>query len=188
MAKNVGSKEKIRHFLRGRVGEVVSSAEIQEAADGVAEWARRVRELRQDEGWNISSHKDRDDLRPGQYILEEPPPEHYKVARPISQRLRAQVLERNGYTCMMCGIGAGEFDETGRKATLHIGHIQDRSHGGKDELSNLHALCNRCNQGAKNIVQEPPSHSWLLAQIRRADRDTQLKALKWLKHKYEPND
>ena len=186
MAKKVGAKEQIRRFLRERVGQIVTAAEIQGAVSGPTEWARRLRELRQDEGWKISSHIDRSDLKPGQYILEEPPPEGlYKVAKPISQRLRSQVFERNGYTCMMCGIGAGEEDETGRKAILHVGHIVDRSHGGKDELSNLRALCNRCNEGAKNLVQEPPSHTWLLSQVRRADMDTQRKVLEWLEGKFK---
>ena len=186
MAKKIAAKEKIRRFLRERVGQIVTAEEIQEAAGEVTEPKRRLRELRQDEGWKISSHRDRSALKPGQYILEEAPPEGlYKVAKPISQRLRSQVLERNGYTCMMCGIGAGETDETGRKAILHIGHIIDRSHGGKDELSNLRALCNRCNEGAKNLVQEPPSHTWLLAQVRRADADTQRKVQEWLNTKFK---
>ena len=35
-------------------------------------------------------------------------------------------------------------------------HIVDRDHGGRDELSNLRALCSTCNQGAKNHAREPP--------------------------------
>ena len=69
-------------------------------------------------------------------------------------------------------------------ARLHIGHIKDRSHGGKDELSNLRALCSDCNQGAKNLVQEPPSRTWLLGQLRRATQDDQRAALDWLKRKF----
>ena len=181
----VGSKEKIRRFFRSRVGEVVTSKQIQDAiGPEVTEWARRLRELRNDEGWKISSHNDRADLTPGKYILEEPPPENYSFSRPISAKLRAEVLDRNGYTCQWCGIGAGEIDEFGRKARLHIGHIKDRSHGGKDELSNLRALCSVCNQGAKNTTQEPPRWTWLLQHLRRASVADQQEALKWLKQKF----
>ncbi|MYA87998.1 MAG: HNH endonuclease [Boseongicola sp. SB0662_bin_57] len=184
MAK-IGSKERIRRFLKPRVGEVVTAKQIQEAVGPhVTEWARRLRELRQ-EGWPISSHNDRADLKPGQYVLEALP-EHrlYRFAPNLSGRIRAQVLERNGYTCQMCGIGAGETTDNGRKARLHVGHIVDRDHGGSDELSNLRALCSVCNQGAKNIVQEPPSWTWLMSQVRRASVDDQRAVMDWLKRKF----
>ena len=170
------------------MGEIVTAKQIQDAVGPeVTEWARRLRELRNDEGWKISSHNDRADLKPGQYCLEEEPPSgvfHYSFAKPISGRLRADVIERNGYTCQMCGIGAGDPMDDGRPARLHVGHIKDRSHGGKDELSNLRALCSACNQGAKNIVQEPPSWTWLKGQVRRATVDDQRAVLEWLKQKF----
>ena len=186
MAK-VGTKVRIREFLKQHVGEVVTGKQIQNVIDpGITEWARRVRELRA-EGWKISSHIDRADLRPGEYVLEEVPPERleYRLPTNMSGRLRAQILERNGFTCQMCGIGAGDPMEDGRPARLHVGHIVDRDHGGKDEMSNLRALCSTCNQGAKNIVQEPPSWTWLMAQVRRATQDDQKAVLDWLKRKFE---
>ena len=183
----VGSKQGLRRFLSKRVGQVVRHDELQEAAGGAVEWGRRLRELRE-EGWNIKSHNDRSDLKPGEYVLEDIHPQSsgYRFTKPISKRVRAQVLERNGYTCQMCGVGAGDPDNQnpGRTVRLHIGHIVDRSHGGSDEPSNLRALCTACNQGAKNLVQEPPSRIWLLAQIRRAAISDQREALKWLKRKF----
>lgn len=185
----VGSKERIRQFLRAHLGEVVTARQLkEEVGPDVTEWARRVRELRQDEGWKIESNHDDINLKPGEYRLVELPssPEGYRFSKPISTRLRAQVLERNGYTCQMCGAGAGEPDENhpGRTVRLHIGHIVDRSHDGKDTLSNLRALCSTCNQGAKNIVQEPPSGTWLLSQLRRASIDDQKAALDLLIKKF----
>ena len=183
----IGSKERIRQLLQSRVGETVTNKQIQEAVGPeVTEWARRLRELRE-EGWKISSHNDRADLKPGEYVLEEPPPDKsaYRFAKPISKRLRAQVLERNGYTCQMCGVGAGELMEDGRAARLHVGHIKDRSHGGTETLDNLRALCSMCNQGAKNIAQEPPSWTWLIGQVRRASEAEQKEVLKWLQNKFK---
>ena len=140
-----------------------------------------------EEGWPISSHHDDSSLSPGEYRLTAEPPKagEYKFSRPMSARLRAEVLERNGYTCQMCGAGAGDEDEfTGTTVRLHVGHIVDRSHGGEDTLANLRALCSTCNQGAKDIVQEPPSRKWLLGQIRRARVDDQRQALEWLRRKF----
>lgn len=174
--------------MKLRVGKIVTARELQDAVGPeVTEWARRLRELRNDEGWKISSHNDRADLQPGQYILEEVPPDRdeYRFNRTISNRLRSQVLERNGYTCCMCGVGAGEPMTDGRPARLHVGHIRDRSLGGPDTLDNLRALCSDCNQGARNLVQEPPSYVWLLSQVRRASEDDQREVLRWLRSKFE---
>ena len=182
-----GAKKLIGEFLRSRVGQIVKGKEIQEVAPNVTEWARRVRELRE-EGWPIRTNNDDNRLKPGEYLLESDPPalDSYKFSRSISTRLRAQVLERNGYTCQMCGAGAGEIDEaSGRKVRLHVGHIVDKSHGGQDELLNLRALCRTCNEGAKNITQETPSWTWLLSHLRRAKISDQKAALEWLKKKFK---
>ena len=185
MARRASSKQRILNFFLQNPGAILTNQEILDASGGATEWARRLRELRA-EGWRISTNNDRADLKPGEYILEDAtPPDSYRFDRPISRRLRAQVLERNGYTCQMCGVGAGEEMEDGKPARLQMGHIVDRDHGGKDELGNLRALCQTCNQGAKNLVQEPPSWTWLLGQLRRATQDNQQAALEWLKRKFK---
>ncbi len=193
MTRRISSKERIRRFLRSRVGEVVTKNQLQDVVGpDVTEWARRVRELREEEGWQIRTHNDDSSLKPGEYRLAAPPPDpgEYRFKRPVSKRVRAEVLERNGYTCRMCGAGAGDEDpeNPGRKVRLHIGHIVDRSHGGTDDPSNLRALCSTCNQGARNLVQEPPSWTWLLSQIRRANEADQQKALEWLGRKFRTGE
>ena len=172
----------IADFLRRNVGVVVTTERIYEASGRQGQYGRRLRELRNLFGWKISSHNDRADLKPGEYVLEEPPPEKhtYRFGKGISSRLRAQVLERNGYTCRMCGAGVGDTMVDGRRVRLHIGHITDRSHGGSDTLGNLRVPCSECNQGAKNLVQEPPSCVWLMSQVRRAREDDQRAVLDWL--------
>lgn len=106
------------------------------------------------------------------------------MQRGINARLRAQDLDRNGFTCAMCGIGAGDIGANGRKADLHVGHIKPKSEGGEDELSNLRALCSICNQGAKNLVTVPPDQKWLLIQVRRANVEDQRTVLTWLGQKF----
>src|SRR3954470_11194608 len=183
-----GSKERIRRFLRANVGEIVTSLHIREAAGAaVSEWARRLRELRDEEGWPIRSHNDDASLKPGEYRLESLPPEKKDVAfvRTISAKLRAEVIDRNGFTCQMCGLTPGDIDPyTGRKVRLHVGHIVDKSLGGRDELSNLRTLCSTCNQGAKNVTAERPTAIWLLSQVRRAAQDEQKAVFDWLRKKF----
>lgn len=187
-----GSKEQIRQFLLANIGKTVTSIQIRDAAGtSVSEWARRLRELRDEEGWPIRSKNDDAKLKPNEYRLEGLPPAKHDVAfsRNISKKLRAEVLARNGYTCQHCGLGPDETDPaTGRKTRLHLGHVMDKSLGGKDEVSNLRALCSTCNEGAKNFTAEKPSVAWLKGRIRSAPQDDQRAILDWLRTKFGEND
>ena len=187
MSSELKGKKGIRAFLLANVGKTVTTEQIREASGGQGQYGRRLRELRDEDGWPIQSHNDSADLKPGEYRLVDWPPEkpQLRFARNVSTATRARVLERNGYTCRMCGIAAGDPDDgTGRPARLHVGHIVDKSQGGTDDDGNLRALCSACNQGAKNITQEPPSHMWLMTQIRRAKESDQRAALDWLQRKF----
>src|SRR3989339_815364 len=180
-----GARGKLRaHFLEN-IGKVMNSDELRAIADNQSEWARRVRELRTEEGYQILTHNDRSELKPGQYLLETPKPQP-AFERAISKETRAYVLDRNGFTCQMCGAVAGEphpFDPT-RKTRLHIGHVIEISKGGSDDASNLRALCSICNEGAQNMVLMRPDLTHLLVQVRRAKAEDQLEVLRWLAKKF----
>jgi len=183
--KKRGARSKLREHFLNNIGKVLDSADLQSVAGGISEWARRIRELRDEEGYQILTHNDRANLKPGQYLLETAKPRP-AFERTISKETRAFVLDRNGFTCQMCGAAAGEthpYDST-RKTRLHIGHIVDNSMGGTDDPSNLRALCSICNEGASNVTLEQPSYSKLLAQVRRAPNSDQLKLLDWLSSKF----
>jgi HNH endonuclease len=172
------------HFL-AHLGKILGADELRLVAGNISEWARRVRELRDEEGYQILSHNDRSDLKPGQYILVDAKPQP-ALAREISKETRALILDRNGFTCQMCGAAAGEphpFDQE-RKTRLHIGHIIDKSQGGTDEPTNLRALCSVCNEGAANVTMDRPSLMKLLTLVRRATKDDQIQLLTWLQRKF----
>jgi hypothetical protein len=179
-----GSRAKLRNFFIKNVGIILNSDTLREVA-GTSEWGRRVRELRNEEGMNIVTHNDRSELKPGQYMLvnQKPLP---AFERGISKEIRAFVLDRNGFTCQMCGIAAGEpnTDDGGRKARLHIGHLIDLSMGGTNDPSNLKAVCSLCNEGASNLTANRPDTNKLLVQVRRAPASVELDVLKWLIQKF----
>ncbi|MBX7245481.1 MAG: HNH endonuclease [Candidatus Sumerlaeaceae bacterium] len=185
MAKKRGSKQLILEYFLGNLGKVLISRDIQKASGGAVEWARRVRELRNEDGYQILSHKDRADLKPNQYLLEtiDRVP---AFAREISTETRAWVLERNGYTCQMCGAAAGDPDPLGgnRTVRLTMGHIIDKSKGGDDTPQNLRAVCTNCNQGLQNTALPKPVRIHLLSQIRRATIPDQIATLEWLLKKF----
>jgi diadenosine tetraphosphate (Ap4A) HIT family hydrolase/5-methylcytosine-specific restriction endonuclease McrA len=65
--------------------------------------------------------------------------QHRRMARGyISGTLRYEVMKRARYRCELCGVSDAAM-------VLEVDHIQPRSLGGGDELTNLQALCYRCN-------------------------------------------
>ena len=181
----MGARDKIRKYFIENVGKIVTTKQIRRIA-GISEYARRIRELRDEEGYQIMSHNDRADLKPGQYILENTTRKPV-ISRCISPQLRNEILERNGYTCQRCGAGPGDADpfNPGRKIRLHIDHIKPISQGGKDTKDNLRVLCSACNQGKSNV--QPPSETALniLAKIRKLGRSEQVEVYEFLKRKFE---
>ena len=189
MSGDLKGKAGIRAFLLANIGKVVTTEQVRDASGGQVQYSRRLRELRDEAGWRIQSHNDAVDLKPGEYRLSGLPPEKPlpRFERNVSAATRARVLDRNGLTCRMCGIAAGEHDDhTGRPSRLTVGHIMDKSLGGTDDEGNLRALCSSCNQGAKNITQEPPSYLAVMTHVRRAKETDQRAVFDWLRRKFEP--
>lgn len=183
-AESRSSKVRILEFFLANIGRVIAGKEIQAVAQ-TSEWARRVRELRDEAGYQILTFKDRAELKSGEYLMETDK-RRPAFARGISKETRAFVLERNGYTCQMCGLAAGDEDpyHTNRKVRLAMGHIIDKSKGGEDTPLNLRAICSNCNEGLQNTAPPKPNRIELLKQVRRATIDDQLHLLKWLEEKY----
>lgn len=179
-----GSRRRLREYFLHNIGRVLTSDELREAGR-TSEWARRVRELRNEEGYRILTHNDLSQLRPGQYLLEDPNPVPAS-GRSISKELRSYILDRDGFTCQMCGAVAGEPHpaDSNRKTRLQVGHIVDKSMGGTDEAGNLRAVCSICNEGARNLTLDRPSLHKLLIQVRRATGTDQRAVLLWLLKKF----
>lgn len=54
----------------------------------------------------------------------------------VYQRLRVQVLDRDGWRCQVCGS----------MANLEVHHLQFRSRQGQDTEANLITLCSQCHK------------------------------------------
>src|ERR1700722_5684324 len=63
----------------------------------------------------------------------------------LSGSLRYEVLKRAGFRCLLCGVSADE-------RAIEVDYILPRKHGGRDDLTNLQALCFKCNanKGARD--------------------------------------
>ncbi len=85
----------------------------------------------------------------------------------------------------MCGATPEDIDPyTNRKVRLQVAHITATSLGGKNELSNLRALCSTCYRGSKQFTPERPTRIWLLSQVRRAGVDEQRAVFGSLRKKF----
>lgn len=185
----MGARDRIRTYLLDHVGEVIDTDTLRSVA-GINEYARRVRELRDEEGYRILSHRDRSDLRPGQYVLENGTPQPV-ADRGLSGRLRAQILMRDGSTCQVCGRTVGDVDPTssGRPLVLHIDHIVPVSEGGTDHPANLRVLCSACNTGRSNLQMPLDQQSLnVLVVVRRAPAAVQRQVYDFLRRKFESDD
>ncbi len=78
-AAKVGARERIRLYLIRHVGVVISASEL-EVVSGISEYARRVRELRVEDGYKILTGNSNDpdiglELSPNEYTLISPEPD-----------------------------------------------------------------------------------------------------------------
>lgn len=80
--------------------------------------------------------------------------------RYVSKGIKQRVLERDNYTCRICGISKGMLDSIvpglGDYLLLEVDHIIPVANGGSgDNINNLQTLCWRCNRKkGKNLTNE----------------------------------
>jgi hypothetical protein len=69
----------------------------------------------------------------------------------MTASMRYKVLVRDKATCQICGASKKDG------AVLHVDHILPVAKGGKSTLDNLRTLCDRCNLGKKDRIEDPQS-------------------------------
>ncbi len=77
-------------------------------------------------------------------LINEEPIFKHKTKRFPSERLKVQVLMRDGNKCRLCGI-------TVTGTNIHFDHVKPWSKGGETVLENLQVLCNIHNLAKGNL-------------------------------------
>ncbi len=161
-----GARDRIATFFEANVGAVVGRDELDYVAR-IKEGSRRVRELRDEEGWPIESHIDDPELRAGQYRLVSSDPKDRKDPRQrlYPENLRARIFERDDYTCAECGRDREAAEKAGdRRFYLEVHH----RHAVADELDALTE--SELNDEANLITLCHDDHLKLTAEFQKKRR------------------
>ena len=142
--KKIGIRDRILEFMLMNVGQQISGEELRYLAGNKTEWARRVRELRTEFGWQIMTKTTGiPDLPVGIYVLasDRQAPEH---DRTIPDSVRSEVLLRDEYKCQSCGWHHEKWNPSDPRH-LEAHHIEHHAKGGQNSTENLISLCNICH-------------------------------------------
>jgi HNH endonuclease len=140
--KKVSVTDKIIEYFRKNVGEEITGEELKYLAKDKKEWARRVRELRTEQGWPIvTKNSGREDLAIGVYVLEEDR-QTYEHDRRIPDPVRVAVLQRDGYKCIRCGWNRSMLSPDDPRKMLELHHVKHHKDKGENSVENLITLCN----------------------------------------------
>lgn len=139
-----GAKIKMKEYLLQHVGEDVSRETLREVAGNIQDWQRSLRQLRQETGLDIVA------TQTG-YILTSAEPVHTpQIRRPIDNRLKYAVLQRDNSTCQRCGANIHNTPNV----KLVIDHKIPVEMGGETTIDNLWTLCSDCNGGKQAFFQD----------------------------------
>lgn len=136
-------KGRIREYLKDKVGEAVRS-EMLARISGINQYARRVRELRNEEGFVIDSTRTREELGQNDYFVVEIRDVDEKNR--ISAQMRYEQLQRE-QQCQICGRTV-DHPQVKYMEVDHIESFVDYSDpDAVNDPSNLRTLCNECHHG-----------------------------------------
>lgn len=136
-------KGRIREYFRDNVGEPVKSDRVSRVS-GISQYARRIRELRNEEGFVIDSTRTRDELGQNDYFIVEI--RDVEKKNRINAQTRYEQLERQE-RCDICGRGV---DHPAVKY-MEVDHIKSfvafDDPEAVNDPENLRTLCNECHHG-----------------------------------------
>lgn len=150
----VSVQDKLLKFLKANVGKPVTGEELRYVSNNKSEWARRVRELRTEEGWPVATRTSSGwpELPIGVYVLEDDrqAPAH---DRKIPDEVRIKVLDRDKHNCQKCDWNHEQLNPFDPRRLLELHHKVHHAKGGENTLENLIVFCNVCHDSihAKKI-------------------------------------
>ncbi|SHL95859.1 HNH endonuclease [Mucilaginibacter sp. OK098] len=140
--KNISIKDKLLEFFKNNIGRSITGEELSYLAKDATEWARRVRELRTEEGWPVKTRNTgRPELPVGVYVFEEDK-QAEQHDRKIEDSTRIKVLERDHFSCRKCGWNLNMIRPEDPRQFLELHHLEYHAHKGENSEENLITICN----------------------------------------------
>lgn len=140
-----GSQHRILSFLTENVGKIITTEELAYVARDAREFARRIRELRTEQGYPIATRfTGRPDLSVGQYVLQSTERVAESHDRHIPEEIQKAVYRRDNNTCRLCGWNMHRWSASDPRI-LELHHMQQHQHGGSNDERNLVVLCGKCH-------------------------------------------
>lgn len=184
-----GTRIRVALWLATEVGEGgrFTKAQLRDAMPNVEQIDRRMRDLRP-AGWEILTYRDTSGLQPdelelrkiGKPVWEK---EHRSAGlRVITARTRREVMERDSFRCVRCGILAGEPypDDPAVTARLTIGHVNPHKHGSGATRDDLVTECARCNETVKHFTGASLDAERVWDRVAALPKADKAKLLAWL--------
>jgi hypothetical protein len=103
----------------------------------------------------------------------------------FSEKLKKQILERDGYKCVICGRGINDGVE------LQVDHIKPKDLGGKATIENGQTLCSQHNFLKKNFKQTETGKKMFIRLYELAKKEGNQELLNFclqILEVYEAND
>lgn len=107
------------------------------------EYARRIRKIVSEYGWDIERRRDKSGANDDYYIRRsDGPVRPQRIRREVSPKRRKIIYERDNWICQLCRDDVGP-DQT--ETNPQCDHKVPAERGGRSSNENLHTLCVQCN-------------------------------------------
>jgi hypothetical protein len=142
---NLGVHQRLLEFLSENVGKPVTTEELAYVARNAREFARRVREIRTEQGYPIATRfTGRPDLCVGQYVLQSLDRVADPHDRHIPDSVQQAIYKRDDNCCRLCGWNHAKWSADDPRI-LELHHLEHHEDGGRNEEKNLVVLCSKCH-------------------------------------------
>lgn len=178
--KQISQLDLIMEFFKANPKRDISHPEV---VDWVtSEWQKRTGKVFRDPDRGIRSLHQKGYLQKiakGVYRYEPEMVHLREDLEDFSPALKKQILERDNYKCVICGLGKKEGVE------LHIDHIKPKDLGGKATLQNGQTLCARHNFLKKNLKQTETGKKMFIQMLETAKENDDKELIAFLKEVLE---